>query len=358
MAEQEVKKYKDKDPAFLFYAQAWLEGTGEMMLEEKGAYIDLLSYQHQKGSLPTEMSRLARLVGVSEEKFIQLWEHIKPKFELVNNRYVNKKLHSLIGERQERAKKNKINGTFAGLIRYSNLTASEKSAAKNSFNFEDFMGYDDENEIYQKVTEWYGQWKESIKDKDKDKDKDNTNTEGGAGETKSKYVDFKNSLLRQQMWCEEVCMKTKSKMADLPSMIDRFISHCIIGGETHYSEKEFKAHFRNVCLSRMDIVKPELSKNAHPSERVDERVDAFRKKVLLYANQYDPKMLEAFFLYWTELDDKSDMLKWEKEKAFEIPKRLAYWKENEKKFKKNGNSGKHTGTEYSEAAAKLWGSRT
>lgn len=336
MAEQENKKYKEKDPAFLFYSQAWLEGTAEMTSEERGVYINLLCYQHQKKSLPSEMNRLAKLGGEGEENFMKIWPHIKSKFELINNRYVNTKLNSLIGDRHSRALKNKINGAFALLIRYSDLTFSEKTAAKNKFNYEDFLMYDDENEISQKVTEWYTKWKESIKDtntntnKDKDKNTSITN-EGGLGD-KLKYSDFKKSLLGQQLWCEEVCMKTGTSIDDLPNMIDNFISHCVIGGENHYTEKEFKSHFRNVCLSKIDIVKPKIIKS------VEDRKEEFRKNVALYSNQYDIKMLEEFFIYWSQLDQKTNLLQWEKEKAFEIPNKLISWKENGIKIKQNGHS--------------------
>lgn len=345
MTENSSKKYKDKDPAFLFYPQAWLEGTREMNSEERGVYIDLLCYQHQRGSLPMEMARLAKLGGEGEEKFTKIWANIKSKFELVNNRYVNKKLDHLTGKRQSKALRNKINSVFALLIRYSDLTFSEKSAIKSKFNFEDFLMYDDEKEISQKVTEWYTQWKESIKDTNTTKDKD-TNTsitnEGGLGEEKGKYENFKKSVLSNRWWCDEVCMKTRSKFEELPIMIDNFISHCIMGGETHYTEKEFKTHFRNVCLSRIEIVRPKadvFSKNGTIS--IEERVSNFMESLSPYESQYGKEMLEGFLVHWTQKSSDGTLLKWEMEGVFDLPNKLHLWKENEKKFNKNGH-GKAT----------------
>ena len=69
-----------KDPAVLFYTKDWLEGTVDMFPEEKGVYIDLLCYQHQKGFLPSNQRRLAKITGISEEKFIQIWQEIRSKF--------------------------------------------------------------------------------------------------------------------------------------------------------------------------------------------------------------------------------------------------------------------------------------
>ena len=60
---------KEKDPAFLFYSKDWIEGTAELMPDEKGVFVDLLAHQHQKKGLPTDVNRLARLVGLSFEEF-------------------------------------------------------------------------------------------------------------------------------------------------------------------------------------------------------------------------------------------------------------------------------------------------
>lgn len=170
---------------------------------------------------------------------------------------------------------------------------------------------------------------------------------------KKRYDNFKKFLLNQQMWCEEVCMKTHSKMDDLPGMIDNFISHCLIGGEVHTSEKEFQTHFRNLCLSKIDIVKTKNIK--FTQEDIDKKKEDFLNKVLLYNTQYDPQFLEGFFIHWSQVDNKTNLLKWEMEKAFEIPNRLIAWKENNKKFTKNGSSGKHSGSDYKDAAKQKWG---
>ncbi|WP_103072261.1 DUF1376 domain-containing protein [Aquimarina sediminis] len=74
-----------KDPAVLFYTKDWLEGTVDMFPEEKGVYIDLLSYQHQKGFLPQNTRRLAKITGISEEQFVKIWSEIKHKFVTIDS---------------------------------------------------------------------------------------------------------------------------------------------------------------------------------------------------------------------------------------------------------------------------------
>jgi hypothetical protein len=62
-----------KDPAFLFYSNDFIGGVAEMTMEERGQYISLLCFQHQKGHLSIEI--IQRLIpGVSDyvlNKFIK-----------------------------------------------------------------------------------------------------------------------------------------------------------------------------------------------------------------------------------------------------------------------------------------------
>lgn len=60
-----------KDPAFLFYPNDWLGGTMGMTFEEKGAYMDLLMMQFNRGHMTSHM--IGQVVG-------QIWDNIKHKF--------------------------------------------------------------------------------------------------------------------------------------------------------------------------------------------------------------------------------------------------------------------------------------
>jgi uncharacterized protein YdaU (DUF1376 family) len=60
-----------KDPAFLFYPNDYIGGTMGMTFEEKGAYIELLMLQFNRGHMDGHM--IGQCVG-------QLWERIKSKF--------------------------------------------------------------------------------------------------------------------------------------------------------------------------------------------------------------------------------------------------------------------------------------
>jgi uncharacterized phage protein (TIGR02220 family) len=65
-----------KDPAFLFYAQDFNDGTQDFTNEEVGAYLRLLLFQFSQGHLPLERIK-KRLNGDYE----RLWPILKGKFE-------------------------------------------------------------------------------------------------------------------------------------------------------------------------------------------------------------------------------------------------------------------------------------
>ena len=112
-----------KDPAFLFYPNDYIGGTMGWSFEEKGAYIELLMMQFNRGHMTEHMAR--HMVG-------QLWDNIKVKFK--------KDEHGLYYNiRLELEKKKR-----------SDYTASRRnnSEGKNQFSKRGHMGghMEDENE--------------------------------------------------------------------------------------------------------------------------------------------------------------------------------------------------------------------
>jgi uncharacterized protein YdaU (DUF1376 family) len=60
-----------KDPAFLFYPGDWLGGTIGMTFEQKGAYMELLILQFNRGHMTSDMA--GHMVG-------RLWDKLQDKF--------------------------------------------------------------------------------------------------------------------------------------------------------------------------------------------------------------------------------------------------------------------------------------
>jgi uncharacterized protein YdaU (DUF1376 family) len=147
-----------KDPAFLFYSKDWIVDTAEMEPEEKGVYIDLLAHQQVNGDLPADIGKLSKIVRLDTERFTKIWNEISNKFipngSPGGNRLVNRKLEEVITERRDGAKKKRISGIFASLIRQSGASEEEMLYIKKQFEIELFIDLED-SDITKRLTEWF-----------------------------------------------------------------------------------------------------------------------------------------------------------------------------------------------------------
>jgi len=81
-----------KDPAFLFYPNDYLGGTMGMTFEEKGAYMELLMMQFNRGHMTLHM--IGQTIG-------QLWGRIEGKFNVdEQGLYYNERLEKEIEKRR------------------------------------------------------------------------------------------------------------------------------------------------------------------------------------------------------------------------------------------------------------------
>ncbi len=94
-----------KDPAFLFYPNDYIGGTMGMTFEEKGAYIELLMMQFNRGHMTEHMAR--HTVG-------QLWDSLKVKFVVdPQGLYYNERLEheKLARQNFTKSRRNNLYGT-------------------------------------------------------------------------------------------------------------------------------------------------------------------------------------------------------------------------------------------------------
>lgn len=65
-----------------------------------------------------------------------------------------------------------------------------------------------------------------------------------------------------------------------------------------------------------------------PNEALEKRKHAFGEKLIPYIEQYGKTLIREFFDYWTEHNENGKKMRFEKEKTFEISRRLARWSKN------------------------------
>jgi hypothetical protein len=102
-----------KDPAFLFYSNAFYTGTRLMTPEERACYIDLLIYQHQNGIIPLDIDRV--LMFCSGVAKATLQATLKAKFKQCDKGWYNEKLKNVMelrGKYKEHQSDSGVIGAF------------------------------------------------------------------------------------------------------------------------------------------------------------------------------------------------------------------------------------------------------
>jgi hypothetical protein len=104
-----------KDPAFLFYPNDWLGGTMGMTFEEKGAYMDLLMLQFNRGHMTSHM--VGQVIGQMEA---ETQAEILAKFKKDNKGlYYNERLDTEIEKRKTYVISR--NNNLLGINQYSKM---------------------------------------------------------------------------------------------------------------------------------------------------------------------------------------------------------------------------------------------
>lgn len=232
-----------KDPAFLFYSKDWIQGTAQMMPNEKGVYIDLLAHQHQERDLPNDTKRLAKMVGLSLDEFMPIWDVLSLKFIITeSNRLVNRKLTEIATERSTKGLTNRITGTFASIIRLSDISFDEKQKVKKMFKVDDFITVSKEN-LTDSLTIWLDQRLKSIADA-------NGNNINTTSEQIKKNpigsevtIDSARKAWDDQKWRESICMSNSFKEPELKKWMASFNSSVMNDVIDGFDEHKYKKLF-------------------------------------------------------------------------------------------------------------------
>ncbi len=81
-------------------------------------------------------------------------------------------------------------------------------------------------------------------------------------------------------------------------------------------------------------------------QSISEKKEEFRQGLVGFIPKYGKAMITDFFLYWVEPSQDGRKLRFQGQKFFHVPRRLATWKKNddEKRTKFGGNSQQPTAT--------------
>lgn len=125
-------KPKGKDPAFLFYPSDWMGGTMGMTFEQKGAYMELLVMQFNRGHMTTLMigQTVGRLWDELKDKFIQdkdgLWYNKRLDIEKENRKkFTESRYNNLQGKNQYTKKEAHNGGQMTDHMENENVNEDE-----------------------------------------------------------------------------------------------------------------------------------------------------------------------------------------------------------------------------------------
>ena len=86
-----------------WFVRDYIAATRHLSLAERGAYTDLLFLSWEMGALPSDPTRLARLVGCGADEFAEVWPAICAKFVQTEAGLVNMRLEEHRAESMRRS---------------------------------------------------------------------------------------------------------------------------------------------------------------------------------------------------------------------------------------------------------------
>jgi uncharacterized protein YdaU (DUF1376 family) len=196
-----------KDPAFLFYPGDWLGGTLGMTFEEKGAYMELLMMQFNRGHMTSHM--IGQVVG-------QLWVTLEVKFvQDEKGRWYNARLEEEQNKRKTFVDSRKNN--ISGLNQYTKKTGHMKGHTTSHMENEDVNENKDKSSIV-------------IFSPEK----------------------LKSELKAQESKKEKACILYKIELTEVDRYIETFVDELDLKNELQNSFQDHQRHFGNWLKIQMN----------------------------------------------------------------------------------------------------------
>lgn len=262
-----------KDPAFLFYPNDYIGGTMGMTFEEKGAYIELLMMQFNRGHMTSDM--VGQIVG-------HLWDKIRDKFiQDENGLWYNKRLEDEKLARQKYSESRRNN--LSGANQYSKKTVKKepKKQGHKKGHMTSHMEDEDKDIVFSELELKWNEWK------------------------KYKFEQF-NFKYKSEVSEKAAFSQLMTLSRDNDAVAMKIIEQSIANG--------WKGFFKLTSENRISTLANEV------------REDNFKKEVSEFKDTYSSDVLNAFFAHWSQWDADKKYMKFELEQTWETNKRLYTWK--------------------------------
>ena len=124
----------------------------------------------------------------------------------------------------------------------------------------------------------------------------------------------------------------KTKLSGMPSKLHFKIDHDKILKFLTTSSKKTKQQ-------AVKKAKPNNNNTIKLNNNISIRDAKFKSKILSYKNDFSIEILEDFYMYWSEVGGTK--MRFEKQKTFDIYRRLLRWQKNSKKWDKKSTINNH-----------------
>ena len=267
-----------KDPAFLFYPNDYIGGTMGMTFEEKGAYMELLMLQFNRGHMNIHM--IERTIGEN-------WKNIKDKFKQDENGL-------FYNERLEQEKEKRANFTES---RRNNRSGINQKTSESDNNSTCIYLFKDLDTDYIKI--------------------------GASVNPKNRLSTIKSRENKRLLF---ICYFENCTLADEKNIHKNFGHYHINGDWFNINEQEVIDYITNHMNKHMLKHMENVNINVNTK-------DLFINNIKEYEEILGESFTE-FVEYWCE-PNKNGKLRYELEKFFDVKRRINTWTKNKLRY---GNS--------------------
>lgn len=124
------------------------------------------------------------------------------------------------------------------------------------------------------------------------------------------------------------------KINDLQTQLTQLMTQLATQSVTHSPKEVEKRHTgdtkqikeKNIKETTTDVV----AKKGAAKAATLSRKDSFYQSLVPFVGQYPKEMIRAFYDYWSEINRSGTKMRYELEKTWELPRRLATWANRER----------------------------